>query len=412
MSRTFDLVIKDAYLAERDEIVDIAVSGEKIVKISKKLEGKGEEEIDAKGNLVSPGFVDSHMHMDKALTAVGGRVPKYIMRSELVPEKEKSIALGLEYYKTASVKEIEQHVLELAQMAVANGTLYIRTHADVDKVARTKAVEGVIAARNKLKNLVDIQIVAFAQSGLLRDRESEQWVKKCISMGADLIGDLDPASVNNNIEETLDTWFRIARDHGVGIDSHIMDPGTLGIYTLDCLAAKTIENGYIGKVTASHAFSLADISEQDLSRAMPEFKEAGLKIVTCYPSTLPTMPVKKLLMDGVNIALASDNVRDFWIVHGNADLLQGALINSLKLRMWTNQDLNLLWRMITNEGAKVLGIERDYGIKEGNRADMVIFDALSPQWAIITQAKRSYVIKNGKVVARNGEILPAFKKYL
>lgn len=407
MTEKFDLVLRNAYLAERDKIVDIAISGEKIVKISKKVEGKGEREIDAEGNLVSPGFVDSHMHMDKSLIATGERVPKY---NELPYDKERCMKWCLEYHKTASVKEMEQHVLELAQMAVANGTLYIRTHADVDRLARTKGVEGVMAARNKLKDLVNIQIVAFAESGFLRDRESEHWVKKCIDMGADLIGNRDPASVNDDIERELDTWFRIAKAHDVGIDSHVSDLGTLGLYTLNRLAAKTIENGYIGKVTASHSFSLADASEQDLSRAIPKFKEAKLKFVTCYTNMRPTMPVKRLLTDGVTISLASDNVRDIWTPHGNADLLQGALVASFKLQMTTNQDLGLLWKMITTEGAKALGVERKYGIKEGNMADVIIFDVPSPQWAIITQAKRLYVIKNGKVVAMNGKILPAFKK--
>ena len=122
------------------------------------------------------------------------------------------------------------------------------------------------------------------------------------------------------------------------------------------------------------------------------------------------MPVMRLLTEGLTISLGSDNVRDFWIIHGNADLVQGALVNSIKLWMWTNHDLDLLWRMITCEGAKVLGIERDYGIKEGNKADIVIFDAPSTQWAIITQAKRLHVIKNGKIVATNGQVLPVFEK--
>lgn len=416
MSKTFDLVVRNAYLAEPNKIMDIAISGEKIVRISKKVEGKGEEEIDARGNFVSPGFIDSHMHMDKALTATGERVPKY---NELSYDRDRCIKWGLEFYGSASAKDVERNVLELAQMAVVNGTLYIRTHVDVDRVALTKATEGVIAAREKLKDLVDIQIVAFAQSGFLCDPKSENLVKKCIDMGADLIGGLDPASLNNNIEGTFDTWFKIARDCDVDIDSHIMDRSTLGLYTLDRLSAKTIEYGYIGKVTASHSYSLADASGQDLNYLIPKFKKAGLRFVTCYTSTFPSMPVKRLLKDGVNMALASDNVRDFWIIQGNADLLQGALVNSFKLSLFdqenmmsTNEGLYLLWKMITEEGAKVLGIEKDYGIEEGKKADIIIFDAPSPQWAIITQAKKLYVIKNGKVVAMNGEILPAFKKSL
>jgi cytosine/adenosine deaminase-related metal-dependent hydrolase len=90
-------------------------------------------------------------------------------------------------------------------------------------------------------------------------------------------------------------------------------------------------------------------------------------------------------------------------------MVLGALIETQRLTMTTNSDMDLIWNMITTEGAKVLSIEKDYGIKVGKKADLVVLDAPSPQWAIATQAKKLYVIKNGRVVARNGEVLPEFK---
>jgi len=95
----------------------------------------------------------------------------------------------------------------------------------------------------------------------------------------------------------------------------------------------------------------------------------------------------------------------------NGDMVQGALIETQRWDLTTNLDMDLIWKMITFEGAKVLGIEKDYGIQEGKTANLVILDALSPQWAIIQQAKKLYVIKNGKVIVKDGVILPEFKKY-
>jgi cytosine/adenosine deaminase-related metal-dependent hydrolase len=404
----FSLVIRNAYLRELNGIYDIGISGDKIVKISEQIMEKGEKEIDAKQNFVSPGFIDSHTHMDKSLTGEGERLPKYNESSYV---RDNSIIAGLEYYKNATIEEIKSQVIRHAYMQVANGTLYTRTHVDVDKIARTKAIKGVISAREELKDLIDIQIVAFAQSGFLPDPDSEPLVREAIDMGADIVGSLDPATCEYNIEKSLDLLFKIAKDYNVDIDDHVMDPGTLGIYSLKRFAQKTLENNYKRRVTASHSFSLADAPESWLDEAIPTFQESGLNFVTCYSSSPHTFPTKKLFKAGIPLGCGSDNIRDFWIAFGNGDMVQGALIETQRWDLTTNLDMDLIWKMITFEGAKVLGIEKDYGIQEGKTANLVILDALSPQWAIIQQAKKLYVIKNGKVIVKDGVILPEFKKY-
>jgi cytosine/adenosine deaminase-related metal-dependent hydrolase len=404
----FSLIIRNAYLNVFNGIFDIGISGEKIIKISNKILEKGELEIDANQNFVSPGFIDSHTHMDKCLTSEGERLPKYNESSYV---RDNSIVAGLEYYKNATIEEIKSQVVRHAYMQVVNGTLYTRTHVDVDKVARTKAIKGVISAREELKDLIDIQIVAFAQSGFLPDPDSEPLVRESIDLGADLVGSLDPATCEYNIEKSLDITFKIAQDYNVDIDDHIMDPGTLGIYSLKRLAQKALESNYKGRVTTSHSFSLGDAPENWIDEAIPVFQQSGLKFVTCYSSSPHTFPTKKLLKAQIPLGCGSDNIRDFWIAFGNGDMVQGALIETQRWDLTTNSDMSLIWNMITLEGAKVLGIERDYGIQEGKKADLVILDALSPQWAIIKQAKKLYVIKNGKIIVKDGVILPEFKKY-
>jgi cytosine/adenosine deaminase-related metal-dependent hydrolase len=201
--------------------------------------------------------------------------------------------------------------------------------------------------------------------------------------------------------------FRIAGDFDVDIDNHIMDIGTLGIYTLRRQAEKAVEYGYTGRVTASHSFALGDAPPGWIDRAIPAFKEADMRFVTCYKSSPYRMPVKQLLSEGITVAIASDNVRDFWRAYGNADPLQAALIELHRLEMNTNSDLHLLWRMITAEGARVLGLkEEEYGLEEGKKANLVLFDSLSPHWAIIEQARKLYVIRNGKIIAADGKIEP------
>lgn len=409
----YDLIIRNAYLRKKDDVCDIGIFQGRIEEISKRINKKANKEIDAKGNFVSPPFVDTHTHMDKSFTSMGERFPKYNEFPYIIGipvSREKNIKIGLDYYMEATHKEIERHVLKHAYTQILNGTLYTRTHVDVDRVAKTKGIKATISARKKIRDLIDIQIVAFAQSGLLRDYESQNYIKKSLELGADLIGDLDPATVENNIEESLNLIFKIAREYNVDIDIHIMDPNILGIYTLERLAKKTIKNNYQGRVTCSHAWCLGDASIEWLENVLPLFKQANLKFITCYTSTPYKFPVKKILDKNIPLACATDNVRDFWSIMGSGDLVQGLLIETQRLNMTSNKDMDILWDMVTVEGAKIMNIEKNYGIKVGKKADFVIFDSLSPQWTIITQARKLYVIKDGKIIVKDGEMLPEFRE--
>jgi cytosine/adenosine deaminase-related metal-dependent hydrolase len=407
----FDILIKNAYLWQQDDIFDVGISAGRIARIARSLPASAATEVDAGGKLLSSCLIDPHLHMDKSLTSEGERFPKYndFRDPNIQTVIRKRIDAGLKYYREASVEEVKEHTIQHACMCIANGVLFTRTFVDIDSVARTKAVKGVLAAREQLKDLIDIQVVAFAQSGFLADPEAEDLVREALNMGADLVGGLDPATVEHDIEGGLDAVFKIAKEFDVDVDNHIMDIGTLGIYTLQRQAEKAVEFGYTGRVTASHSFALGDAPQAWIEKAIPAFKAADMRFVTCYKSSPYRMPVKQLLAAGITVAVASDNVRDFWRAYGNADPLQAALVELHRLEMNTNSDIGLLWQMITTEGAKVLGIEEEYGLEEGKKANLVLFDSLSPHWAILEQAAKLKVIRNGKIIAENGEIRPEYR---
>ena len=398
----FSLIIRNAYIREKDGVYDIGITGDRINEIKARIAGTGELEIDACNNLVSPAFVDAHTHMDKAFTSSGERFPKYWDRPYT---RDAAIEDGLTYYGNATKDEIKRHVITHARMQLTNGTLYTRTHADVDSVVETKAIEAILEARKELRDFIDIQVVAFAQCGFYVDLQSELFIRKSLELGCHLVGGVDPATRENNIEGSLDLCFKLAKEYNRDIDYHIHDIGTVGFHTINRLAQKTLEHGYTGRVTVSHAFCLADTPPDWLDRAIPLFKESNLKFVTCFSSTPPGMPVIKLLEAGITIGCASDNIRDFWVPFGNGDMVEGALIETQRLELKTNRQLDFIWQTITNEGAKVLGLERDYGVDVGRKADLVVLNALSPQWAIIEQAKKLFVIKNGRIIARDGFIV-------
>lgn len=423
-----DLVIRDAYLADRDEIVDIGVEDGTITDVVREIGDEGGQEIDAEERLVSPGFVESHIHMDQAYSAEGERLPKY---NEMGADTDTYAKRAVDYYGNTPWQKIEDRAVRLGKEAASNGTLHLRTHVNTMSELGTEAIETILSARERLKGIIDVQIVLITTNGILLD-DTEDLVRDGLEMGADLVGGVDPASMNNDIEGTIDTWFDIATDYGVEMDPHIHDPSTLGAYVLKRLAEKTIEHNYEGNVTASHCYALADITDEtrgdpsepgfrqndyksfkyaDLDNLLPLFKESELKITSSYPGSRPGMPYPRLQNANIPVSLGADNVHDFVIRHPAPDPLLGCLVNAFKLdysiySYATNKGLDYLWKMATEDGARVLSIEDEYGIEEGNPANLVVLDALSPQWAIINQAEKEYVIKNGNVIVEGGDILP------
>lgn len=412
----YDLVVRNAYEHDRDAVVDVGVRDGTIVAVAADVAGGGDEEIDAAGNLVSPGLTDCHVHLDQALTAAGERFPRY---NDEPFDKERCIGLSADYFAEVSREEVARTAVEVAGTFAANGTLSLRTHAYVSGDVGTKVVDGVLDARERLDGVVDLQVVTFPQHGYVRDPGAREAARDALARGADLVGGIDPASVNNDVERSIDAWFELATEFDVEVDAHVHDGGSLGMYTLNRIAEKTIDHGYEGRVTASHAFALADTADagedpraagSSVAGSMDRFEAAELKFVTCYPSTRPGHPVSLFQEAGLPMAHGSDEVQDIWVAHGNADVLEGALVESFKLSTdyayANNSGLAALWRMLTTDGARVLGAD-DYGVVEGTPADLVVWDEPSPQWAIVRQATRTHVLKRGEVVARDGELVPS-----
>jgi cytosine/adenosine deaminase-related metal-dependent hydrolase len=425
-----DIVVRDAYLADRDRIVDIAIGDGTITKIVDELGVVGAREIDANGNLVSPGFVESHIHMDQAYSAEGERFPKY---NDMGADTDTYAKRAVDYYGNTPWQTIEDRAVRLGKQAAANGVLNLRTHVNAMSELGTKSIETILAARERLEDIIDVQIVLITTNGILLD-DAEDLVRDGLEMGADLVGGVDPASMNNDIETTIDTWFDIATDYDVEMDPHIHDPTTLGAYVLKRLAEKTMEYNYEGNVTASHCYALADLVNEtrgdptqpgfrrndyksfkyaDLDNLLPLFQESDMKVTSSYPGSRPGMPYPKLQNMDIPVSLGSDNIHDFVIRHPSPDPLLACLVNAFKLdysiyTYATNDGLDILWDMATIDGAEVLSIEDQYGVEEGNPANLVVLDQPSPQWAIIKQAERSHVIKDGQVVAERGNIVSEF----
>ncbi|MFT4947813.1 MAG: cytosine deaminase [Natronomonas sp.] len=421
-------MIKDGYLYDRDDALDIRIRDGQIAEIDSQLDPEdGTQVIDADGNLVSPPFVDSHVHLDKALEASGDRFPRH---NDGGTDFSKIGAFEQQHYNEISSEELTRNAVEAGKLAVSNGTLYMRTHVTVgEDVDGTKTMESILEARERLDDILDLQIVALPTPAIVRSERTKEIVEECLEMGADLIGGSDPATRGGDISRTLETWFELAEEYDVEIDPHIQHPGTLGMNVLNRMAEETIDHDYQGRVTASHSYCMAELDgkeydadtpglsdtilksnrEAQLDRSIETFADAGMKFVTCHPSTRPGMPIHDLLDADVPLGWGSDNIQDWVIRHSQPDALQGALVNAFKLdynqySFASNQGLDHLWNMATREGARVLSIQDEYGLREGTPGNLIVFDEQSPQWAVLNQATREYVVKAGQIIVEDDEL--------
>lgn len=405
----FDILIRNARLDDRHNLLDIGITNGRIAAIEMTIADGAEIEIDADGGLVSPGLVDAHVHMDKAFAATGEQVPKFNDDSF---DYDRIVGVGRDYFEQTPTDVLEENAVRHGLCALANGTRYLRTHVTVHPAWGTKTVEAVAAARERLREVLHIEIVAYSEEGVLDDKTPSLLVD-CVDAGADLVGCMDPASIDGEVDAALETLLDVATTAGVDIDSHIHEPGPIGVHTIRKIAAMTSEYGMDGDVTVSHGFALASAQNPVLIKTLAEVREAGLNIVACHQSVRSNMPFAALNEADVSMGQGTDNIRDFVFAHGRADLVDGLLFTALRLagdpagssfRQWeTNDALARLWELPTTGGAGILDIQ-NYGVAEGSPADVVVYAAPSPQWVIASQARRRAVIASGQLVAQNGRL--------
>ncbi|WP_227765474.1 amidohydrolase family protein [Zhaonella formicivorans] len=405
-----DLIIRQAKLPDRSELVDIAIQGGNISEVKPCINAEAAQVIEANGRLVSPGFVDAHTHLEKVLTLEGTEVCTL----------EEAIMTFKSRYSRITKDDIKNRAKKVVEMAVQNGTTAIRTHISVDDKIGLMAIEALGELKKEVAHLVDLQIVAMATiEGQALDETNLKLLEQAPLHGASLYG--GAPTLCENSKGMVDSIFALAKQNNLLIDLHVDETDEPTVATLEYVAEKTMREGMEGKVTAGHCCSLSAVSDEIAARVIAKVRDAGMHIITLPSCNLYLMGrsdkqpirrgvtrVRELLTAGVNVAYASDNIRDPFRPFGNADMLEEALITAQVLQMGTTSELNKVFEMGTYNPAKALRLER-YGIEAGCKADLVIFDAASPSEAIVTQATKAFVIKNGKILVQTKkEVLAHF----
>jgi cytosine deaminase len=400
MVEEYSLVIKNAKTREYEgKLVDIGIKDGKIAAIAEKLDARGEREIDAAGKLVSPPFVDAHLHMCKVYTflMIGEEAIKHYHEMDM-GTSEIAILVASKVKEKYHESWIYENAKKAALEAIDYGTLYIRAFVDTDTKAKLEGIKALLRVRDELKDKITIQVVAFPQDGVVRDPGAEEYVRKAVEMGADIVGGIPWIELTvEDQQKHIDSMFEIAKEFNKDVAMLTDDTGDPWLRTTEMLAKKAIKEGWIGRVTANHARASHMYPKPYLTKLAQILKKADMSLVS-DPQTGPLhIPIKFMLKEGVNVALGQDDIADAYYPYGNNNMLEVAFVNSHILWMTSLKDMETLYDMITYNAAKAMGI-KNYGLKPGATADLVVLNASSVYEAIWRHEKPLHVIKNGVLI--------------
>jgi cytosine deaminase len=352
------------------------------------------ERIDLAGALLLPAFVDGHIHLDK--THWGARRLPHVEGRSV---RERIAAERVERHRVAL--PIEARASALIRTLIANGTTRTRSHVDIDNDVGLANLEALLRVRHAYRDWIDIQLVAFPQSGVTTEKGAPDLMAAALSAGADLVGGLDPASFDGDATGQLDIVFGLAQRFGKGIDIHLHDGGETGAAELLDIAARTMGAGMQGRVAVSHAFALGTIEPDLFAKTADALARAEVAIMTSCPPSAPVPPPAKLRSRGVTVFAGSDNIRDCWSPYGNGDMLDRAAIIAERHALFTDQELGEIFALTTSEADKALG-GRSRELRVGEIADLVVVAAPSIADAVVDRPPRALVLRAGRIAAERG----------
>ncbi|MFM0096269.1 amidohydrolase family protein [Paraburkholderia nemoris] len=356
----------------------------------------GAEVVDLAGHLVLPGFVDGHIHLDKSFVGDRWRPHRHVasLRERLAIEKQ----------ELASAGPIVERADALIRQAASFGTIAMRSHVDVDATTGLTNLHAVMEAREKWRGVVDIELVAFPQAGVVSCPGTAEVLDAAAREGAQVVGGIDPTTLDGDADGQLDIVFGIAEKRGVKIDIHLHEPGQQGIDQLHRIAARTRAAGLNGRVSVSHAYGLGDVAPEVVDRVAAALAEAGVSIMTNAPGDRAFPPILQLRAAGVRVFTGNDNIQDAWWPYGNGDMLQRAMLVGYRSGFYMDEELGVALHMATEAGAAVLG-KSGYGVKVGNEATFVVVKAPNAAAAVAAVPADRAIVRSGQFWGDSSRLL-------
>jgi cytosine deaminase len=401
------LNIVNARLHNKDGLFDIKIEEGRIAEISKsgEMSSSGGNDIDARGRLVVPPFINLHFHLDATMSL-----------NSIRPNESGTLLEGIEIWaerkRTLTVDDVMERAERAIKLMVAHGTTFLRTHADVTDPTLT-TLKGVLRAKEFFKDLIEINVTAFPQDGIATREENKELLEKAMEQGADNVGIIPHNEfTREDGVRSIEFAFELAKRYGrKDVDGHVDETDDEQSRFLEVVAAKAIRENYQGKVTAGHTTAMHSYNNAYASKLFRLLKMAQITVIAnplinihlqgrfdTYPKRRGMTRLKELLDYGVNVALGHDDMMDPWYPLGRGDMLQALLMGLHVGHMMGRRDLENSLDLITTNGAKALRITERYGIEPGKNADLIVLEGKSVLETLSNPLPPRYVMKNGRVI--------------
>ncbi len=403
-----NMMIRNARLWPGEKKEDLMIE-RGIIRRNPGTESGPDEAIDAEGRILMPAFSDLHIHLDSVLTA---GIPRFNNAGTL----HEGIQIWKEY-KTGhlTTEDFVKRASTAIDWLVSFGITRIRTNIDVTD-PELKALKGAIRLRDEKSHLVDLQITAFPQDGIMTEPEHPELLEKAMEMGADNVG-MIPHNENTREDgiKSIKFAFDLAEKYGRNIDGHVDETDDSNSRFLEVVASEKIKRNFKGAVAAGHATAMHSYDNAYAARLMKTLREAGISIISnpvinlnlqgrfdTYPKRRGVTRIRQLLESGINVALGEDCIMDPWYPLGQGDIIESLHAAILAEQLTGENDLKNALNLITYNSARAFDSNLKYGLQNGCAGDLILFDAYSSMDVLRRSPTRLYVIRNGNIIAQTG----------
>jgi cytosine/creatinine deaminase len=381
---------------------DLAIQQGRIRQIAPQISTPAQTRLDISGKLVLPGFIESHIHPDKAFIA-----ERTVGLSRQGPTPQVLVA---ELKKEFTVEDIHERARRVMLFAIRHGCTTMRAHVEIDAFVELRGVEALQRVQAEFAGVLDLQLIAFAQEGIFHDDVTQGLLREGLQMGLSVLGGCP--YMDQDQQRHIDWFFDTAETAGVPLDFHADSGDDPARLTCDYIAEQTIARGMQGRVTLGHLCTLDMLEPKQRARVIERMREAGVHVISLPATEMHVKGradthtwrgvtrIEELRAAGVNVAISTNNIVNPFTPYGHPDLLRQVLVTAMAAHLGNLDQLAWLLDLVTVNPAKAIGL-KDYGLAEGCRADLVVLDAADAAQAITEQAEKLWVFKSGRIVARN-----------
>jgi cytosine deaminase len=394
--------------------VTLQLDGGQVASVGRGAAAIATDSVDAKGGLLLPTFIDTHIHLDKAMSRNGLKAPDGTL--------EGAISATREAKRSYPLDAVRARARDVIHASVMTGTTRLRSHVDIDTVSGLVGLTGVLAAARDCAYIAEVTTVAFPQEGILRDPGTAELMVAAMAAGADVVGGMPHWETSEaDQRQHVRICFDIAQQFDADVDMHVDETDDGSVRTLEMVVEETIARGWQGRVCVGHVCSLAAADDEYADRVIAGCAAAGITVVANPTTNLVlqgrqdrglvrrgTTRISELLSAGVNVAFGQDCVNDAFTPFGRGDMLEVALISAHVAQLTSPADLDVVLACVTSAPATAWRIGEQFGVHRGVRADLQLFAASTWPEVLRQQDPPTHVWHSGRLVAATSVVREIF----